>query len=178
MLGRLIVGALIGVILGAAVAALLVKGLGIIATGAILAYVSAAVVGLLTGLFAGKPIWAAGGQIEAGLKAFFGALLAAGAMFALRSWVKMDVDLSRFGAGAGLLGEVPAASLPLIAGVLGAFFGLDNTPDSNADAKPPGGATAASGAGVRVAAGKGSKPSAADEADEEQEVGTSKRARR
>ena len=35
-----------------------------------------------------------GGQIEAGLKAFFGALLAAGGMFAVRTWVKLDVDLA------------------------------------------------------------------------------------
>src|SRR5262245_22842725 len=79
MLVRLIFGALLGAILGGIVAAALVKGLGILAFGAMLAYVAAAITGVLAGLFTGKPIWTAGGKIEAGLKAFFGALLATGA---------------------------------------------------------------------------------------------------
>src|SRR5262245_49814082 len=123
MFVRLIAGAIIGALLGGLVAVVLVKGLGIVAFGAILAYTTAALSGALAGLFAGKPIWASGGQIEAGLKAFFGALLAAGGMFAIRQWVHVPVDFSAFGAGAGELGSVPAASLPLIAAVLGALFG-------------------------------------------------------
>jgi hypothetical protein len=169
MLGRLIVGALIGLVLGAAMAAALIKGLGVVAFGAVLAYVFAAVVGVLTGLFAGKPIWAAGGQIEAGLKAFAGALLAAGAMFVIRQWVHVSVDLSSFGAGAGELGALPAASLPLIAAVLGAVFGTDNTPDAPTDEK-----RAASSPPVRVA--KGDVAAALDE--EQEPPAASRRARR
>jgi len=170
MLGRLIVGALIGLVIGAALAAALVKGLGMVAFGAVLAYVLAAIVGVLTGLFAGKPIWAAGGQIEAGLKAFAGALLAAGAMFVIRQWIHVSVDLSSFGAGAGELGALPAASLPLIAAVLGAIFGADNTPaDAASDEKRVGAA-----APVRVAKGDG-----AASLDEEQDPpAASRRARR
>lgn len=170
MIGRLILGAFVGALIGVGLAAALVKGLGIVAVGAILAYVFAAVAGALTGLFAGKPVWAQGGQIEAALKAVFGALLAAGAMFALRTWVHMDIDLSRFGAGAGPIGDVPAASLPLIAGVLGALFGLDNTPEPEGTAK-----SGAAPKRVRIEKG-GAKGATADE-DEAEEV-ASRRARR
>lgn len=177
MIGRLITGSLIGIVLGLAVAALLVKGLGIVVVWPIIAYVLAAAVGALTGLFAGKPIWAAGGQIEGGLKAVFGAVLAAVAMFVLRTWVKVDVDLSRFGAGAGSLGEVPAAALPVIAGVLGALFGLDNTPDGN-DAKAAAGSSAAPKKAVRVEKGSRGGKGASDGVEEEDEPAASRRARR
>lgn len=171
MIGRLIVGALVGVLLGIGLAAALIKGLGIVAFGAVFAYVFATLAGLLTGLFAGKPIWAAGGQIEAGLKAFFGAALAAAGMFAIRQWVHVNVDLSSFGAGAGQLGELPAAALPLIAGVLGAFFGADNTPEGNDKSDK--------GTGVRVADPGASKKSAATALEEDdQELAPPKRARR
>ena len=88
MLKRLLVGLFIGLVIGAALAAVLIKGLSLSlfatgAGGAALAYLFAAVTGVVVGLVAGKPIWASGGQIEAGLKAFFGALLAAVGMFVL-----------------------------------------------------------------------------------------------
>ncbi len=183
MIGRIFTGSLIGIVLGLAVAALLVKGLGIVVVWPVIAYVLAAVVGALTGLFAGKPIWAAGGKIEGGLKAVFGAVLAAIAMFVLRTWVKVDVDLSRFGAGAGALGEVPAAALPVIAGVLGALFGLDNTPDGNANAnvaRAAGGSNASAAAkkGVRVEKGARGGKGATDGVEEDDEPAASRRARR
>lgn len=167
MLGRLIVGALVGTLLGGLVAAALVKGLGMVVFPVILAYVFAAVVGTLAGLFAGKPIWAAGGQIEAGLKAFFGALLAVGGMFAIRQWLHTSVDLSSFGAGAGEIGALPAVSLPLIAGVLGAIFGVDNTPDGDEKAGPKSKVKP----NVRVAKAE------ADELEDEEESRASRKAR-
>lgn len=134
MLKRLLVGLLLGLVIGGAIAATLIKGLAIGvfadgAGGAALAYLFAAVTGVVIGLVAGKPIWASGGQIEAGLKAFFGALLGAGAMFALRRFVTAHVDLSSLGAGAGAMGELPAVTLPIIAAVLGGFYEVDNTPE-------------------------------------------------
>lgn len=129
-LKRLLVGLVIGGIVGAIVAAILVQGLGMaMTTGgyAFVAYLAAAGTGVLTGLVAGKPIWAAEGRIEAGLKAFFGMLLALGMMFVLRTWVHVNLDLDGLRAGHGLLGELPAAYLPLIAGLLGGFFELDNS---------------------------------------------------
>lgn len=132
MVKRLIVGLVLGLVLGAVIAAVLVQGLGIAsfaASGAAVAYVTAALTGVLSGLVAGKPIWAADGKIEAGLKAFFGALLALAAMFALRTWVHLSLDLSALEAGAGPIGDLPAASLPLIAALLSTFYELDNTGD-------------------------------------------------
>ena len=176
MIGRLLTGSFIGLLVGVALAAALVMGLHLTVVWPVITYVLAALVGALTGLFAGKPIWAAGGQIEAGLKAVFGSVLAVVAMFVLRTWVKIDVDLSRFGAGAGTLGEVPAAALPVIAGVLGALFGLDNTPDANGNTKAL--APAANKKAVRVQ--KGGATSSARSADgaEEEELAASRRARR
>jgi hypothetical protein len=139
MLKRLLLGLVIGLIVGALIAGVAVEGLGMLTFagtgGAALAYVFAAVTGVLVGLVAGKPIWARGGQIEAGLKAFFGALLGAGLMFALRSWVSVPLDLDFIHAGHGLLGNLPAASLPVIAMLLGGFYELDNTPAPEEDGK-------------------------------------------
>src|ERR1700726_1722327 len=118
MLKRLLLGLVLGLVVGAMVAAAVVAGLGWVKFPAVLlGYALAAATGVLTGLVAGKPIWAKGGQIEAGLKAFFGGLLAAGGMFALSTWVHFDVDLSIVHGGAGSIAELPAASLPIIAAV-------------------------------------------------------------
>lgn len=156
MLKRLLVGLFLGLVIGGALAAVLIKGLSLSvfatgAGGAALAYLFAAVTGVVVGLVAGKPIWASGGQIEAGLKAFFGALLGAGAMFALRRFVTTPIDLGAISAGAGAIGELPALTLPIIAAVLGGFYELDNTPEpekkDDKDTKP----ASKSGSKVRVA---------------------------
>jgi hypothetical protein len=130
MVYRLFAGLILGLIVGGIVAAGMVAAqldfLG--AAGPVLAYLAAALTGVLTGLVAGKPIWASGAKIEAGLKAVFGGLLGAGLMFALRQWGgSFQPDLGFIHAGHGPVGELPAASLPLVAAVLGAFFELDNT---------------------------------------------------
>jgi hypothetical protein len=139
MLKRLILGVLIGLLVGAAAAAALVSGLHVEAFtgefGALIAYGAAVATGAVTGLVAGKPIWAPSAKIEAGLKAFFGTFLAAGAMFALRQWGQgWSIDLAALHAGGPApVGALPAASLPLIAAVLGGLFELDN---SKEDAEP------------------------------------------
>jgi hypothetical protein len=140
MVQRLLLGLVVGALVGAAVAAILVAGLHVASFagggGALLGYAAAALTGALTGLVAGKPFWAADAKLEAGLKAFFGALVAAGAMFALRRWAPdAPVDLTAFKAGGPApLAELPAVALPLIAAALGGLFGLDNTtsPDDGA----------------------------------------------
>ena len=134
MLKRLIVGLILGTVIGAVVAAVLVQGLGMaLFSNAVFAYLAAAATGVITGLVAGKPIWAADGKIEAGLKAFFGVLLGLGGMFALRTWANFDLDLSMLKAGAGPLGALPAASLPIIAAILAGFYEIDNSPAPDAD---------------------------------------------
>jgi len=142
MLRRLLIGLALGLAVGGLLAAGLIAGLKVAAFegagGVALAYAAAAVAGVLTGLVAGKPIWAPSAKVEAGLKAFFGALLGAGAMFALRQWASpWTADLSALGAGRGAVGALPAASLPLIAAVLGALFELDNTGDATRGEPPP-----------------------------------------
>ena len=163
MLKRLLLGLVIGLVVGGLAAGVAIEGLGLMtfvgAGGAAVAYVLAAFTGVLVGLVAGKPIWAKGGQIEAGLKAFFGALLGAGLMFAIRSWLDVSVDLGALHAGAGAIGALPAASLPLIAMLLGGFYEIDNTGDADADKKtdkkgPPAKGAAAKKGAVRVAKGE------------------------
>lgn len=169
MLKRLIIGLILGTVIGAVFAAVLVQGLGMeVFSNALFAYLAAAATGVITGLVAGKPIWAADGKIEAGLKAFFGILLGLGGMFALRTWGNVNVDLSSLHAGAGYLGYLPATSLPLIAGVLAAFYEIDNSPNAESDKKDDdassGGASAKKGAGKKV------RVEAEDETDEDEEV--------
>jgi hypothetical protein len=153
MLKRLFLGLLIGAAVGALVAAgaIAVLGTAVMPMGPFVAFTLAAVTGVLTGLVAGKPIWAKGGQIEAGLKAFFGALLAAAGMYAVRTWLHFDVDLTVARAGHDLVGNLPAASLPLIGAVLGGLYELDNTPEAKDEGKAGAGAGRGGRGGARVA---------------------------
>lgn len=188
MLRRLIVGLLIGLIVGGILAVGVIKGLGTVAFtgggGAVLAYVAAALTGVLTGLVAGKPIWSSGAQIEAGLKAIFGALLAAGGMFAIRQWVHLEVpelNLPVVGAMHGEIGQLPLIALPLLGAILGGFYEADNTPeDQEKDKKKGAGAAGAEPSKKRAAlppaAAKGANgksrvapPDAGDEIDDELE---------
>jgi hypothetical protein len=177
MVRRLIFGMLVGLVVGVALAAALVK-LGpatFVGTGGeVIAYLTAAVAGALTGVVAGKPIWASEAKIEGGLKAFFGALAGACAMFALRRWGSEVVvpEIGFIAGSPGPVAQLPAVSIPLVAAVLGALFGLDNT-----DPKPDD----ATAGRKRIAAGEasaGAKRRVADApADEEEDV-PAKRAKR
>lgn len=164
MLKRLIIGLLFGLLVGGLLAAGVIKGLGELAFtgtgGAVLAYVFAAVTGVLVGLVAGKPIWASGGQIEAGLKAIVGAGVAAAGMWAMRRWLNFDLDLHSLGlspAHVTAAGELPVVTLPAIAAVLGAFYEADNTPEPDGEkaAKSKGKAPALAKAKMRVAEQEG-----------------------
>ncbi len=183
MLRRLFLGLVLGLVVGGLVAAGFVQGLHVLTFGAgtggaLFAYASAAVTGVLTGLVAGKPIWASGAKIEAGLKAFFGALIAAGLMFAIRAMGRRHSPAShavhtRGGGGRGpARRSLPAMALPMLAAVLGGFFEIDNTPGDASESKGP---------RKRVAEGNGSKAKTrvADEEDEEEPAAApAKRAKR
>jgi len=179
MLKRLIFGLLFGLFVGGVLAVAVIKGLGMTAfatsgAGVALPYVFAAVTGVLVGLVAGKPIWASGGQIEAGLKAIVGAAIAAGAMWAMRRWLNFEVDLHTLAAATPAVptaaGDLPVVTLPLIAAVLGGFYEADNTPET-ADAKAP-------KSGAKAPAGAKSKMRVAepDVAEEEEELEAPKKA--
>ena len=181
MLRRLILGLVLGLIVGVALAAGLVRlGVDPFASGGgvAAAYLAAAGAGVLTGLVAGKPIWASGAKVEAGLKAVFGALMGAGVMFALRQWATgFDVNLSFLGAGGpSPVGELPAASLPIIAAVLGGLFGLDNT-ETKGDGAPGARKRVATG-GARVDGGPAAKARVAGEDDGEDAPIAPRRAKR
>jgi hypothetical protein len=159
---------ILGVFIGGLLAAALVKGFAIESMGPVLAYLFAALSGALVGLVAGKPIWAKDGAIEAGLKAVFGALLAAGGMFALRQWGGgFAPNLTALSPGlSGAIGDDPAAALPAIAAVLGAFYGLVNTPSKDAD-KGKGDAKAAEKKGAPASKSK-ARVAVEEPADEEE----------
>jgi hypothetical protein len=182
MLKRLISGIVIGLVLGAIAAAAVIKGLHVLAfAGPMLAYVAALATGAVVALVAGKPVWAKGAWIEVGLKAFFGSLLAAGAMFALRKWGVIPLDLSSFGAGPAEripLGLLPAASLPIIATVLSIFFEIDNTdaPEEQAPSKQGAKPQLRVAASAGAASSKGARV-AKDEGDGEEEPAVSKKQR-
>ncbi len=177
MFKRLMSGLVIGIVMGALAAAAVVKGLGVVTfvDHSILAYAAALATGAFVGLVAGKPVWARGAWIEVGLKAFFGALLAAGGMFALRKWAGMSVDLSAIGAGAGQIRDLPAATLPMVATVLSIFYELDNT---DPPAEPAGAVKASASAPTRIAAPRKSAPgprvAVAAEENEEESVASKK----
>jgi hypothetical protein len=168
-LKRLLLGLLLGTVVGLGVAVAATRGLSLPFAGppgAIFAYLGAAVTGTLTGLVAGKPIWHQTGKIEAGLKAFFGPLLAMGLLFVLRKFVHLNLDLSTVGAGKGAFGDLAYTALPAVSGLLGGFFELDNTPEAEGDGK--------ASAKVRVA--PGSKAAASEEdLDDEEEPAKQKR---
>lgn len=137
MLGRLLVGILKGLVLGGLLGFGLLK-LGLAFPPAVVAYLAAAVTGILIGLVAGKPIWAKDARIEAGMKAGVGALLGLGLMFAARRWLTMEVPaglltvtgaVAPAEAGKGSLGNFAMTSLAAIAAMLGGFYDADNTPE-------------------------------------------------
>ena len=191
MLRRLFIGWVVGLFVGGLVAAGLVAGLGVLtfsgSGGAVLAYATAALTGALTGLVAGKPIWSFGAKVEAGLKALFGALIAAGLMFALRQWAGAWTipSIPTIGVnGPDAAGNLPAVSLPLLAAILGGFFGVDNTGDSKAaDSSARGGVAKdrrriATEGTKRVKSKEGPMSGADAESDDDAEVVSGGRAKR
>jgi hypothetical protein len=164
MLGRLIIGIVKGLMVGMLLGFGLVK-LGMAMPGAVVAYLAAAVTGVLTGLIAGKPIWAKGAAIEAGAKAVVGALLSIGLMAAARNWLLMEIpfSLGAIGPDHATWGGFAMTSLGGIAGLLGGFYEADNDPASEA-AAPAGANAGNAGKQQRIAAAESS-----GEADEEAE---------
>ena len=170
MLGRLIIGIIKGLVVGGLIGFGLLQ-LGFAVLPAWLAYIAAAITGILIGLIAGKPIWAKDAKIEAGMKAVVGALLGAGLMFAARRWLTMSLPtelLSRIGvmtkSETMRLGTFPITALATIAAVLGGFYDADNTPEPEGQAKKDadGSAQAKAGPQKRIAA-----PPQEDELDED-----------
>ncbi|KYF60561.1 hypothetical protein [Sorangium cellulosum] len=163
MLGRLILGIVKGLIVGGLLGFGLAK-LGYGAPIAIVAYLAAALAGVLVGLIAGKPIWAKDAKIEAGMKAFAGALLGAGLMYAARRWLTFPVpvplgelgganlSLGEAAGSAGTFGGLAITSLAAVAALLGGFYEADNDPSDEAAPGATPEAKAAAGGNKRIAA--------------------------
>jgi hypothetical protein len=165
MLFRLLTGLIKGILIGGLV------GYGLAAAGLSwgwLAYIMAAVSGILVALVAGKPIWSEGARIEVGMKAAAGALLGPGLLWLARSFLTMPLpfDPSQLPALSSLatkgltLGTFSITALALVAAVLGAFYDADNQPKAADDSK----SKAKGGAKKRIDAGTSS---AAREAEAE-----------
>lgn len=145
MVFRLVFGLVKGLVIGGLLGFALAK-IGLVAPGALVAYLAAAVTGALVGLVAGKPIWASEARIEAGLKAAVGAIVAMGLMWLTRSFLTFGIpfdlgalseanrSLHETGAH-GTLGGLAVTSLALVAAVLGGFYDADNTPTPDGEKK-------------------------------------------
>lgn len=164
MLKRLLVGLVLGVVIGGLV------GFGLFqlwggAMAGVLGYAFAAATGVLVGLVAGKPIWAKGAQIEAGLKAFVGALLSMGILFGIRFLGVTIPEVA--GIPAAEIGRHAVGSLVAIATVLAVFYELDNT--GGDDEKEGAPKARIAGDKTRIAGGDG-----VDEVEEEEAVAKKK----
>ena len=126
MFRRLLLGLSEGLVIGLALGVACARGLGLGAPGAVMAAVLGALAGFAVGLVAGRPIWARNAKTEALLKAAAGALGGFGLSFALRRWLKVEVDLCAFSLGAGPAGQLSAVVLPAVTSALALFFELDD----------------------------------------------------
>ena len=125
MLRRLLFGLLKGGLLGAALGALLVFGLGVPALAGFGGYLAVMLTGVLVALVAGKPIWEKGAWVEVLLKGVVAALLSAGAFYVIAHYVTgtaATADLVPFG-------QQPLFVLPGVATLLAMLFEADNTKD-------------------------------------------------
>jgi hypothetical protein len=175
MLGRLLIGILKGLVVGGLLGFGLVK-LGVGVPGAVIAYLAAAVTGVVIGLVAGKPIWAKDAKIEAGAKAFVGALLGIGLMAAARQWLTMALpfQVANIVPEGARVGEFAMTSLAGIAALLGGFYDADNDATDDESAAP-----AAAGAREQKGTKRIASPESEGEEDEEQLVeGEKKRSKK
>jgi len=182
MLKRLLIGIVKGLFIGGLLGFGLAK-VGLAAPGAVVAYIAAGMAGVLTGLVAGKPIWAKNAKVEAGMKAFAGALLGAGLMYATRRWLTMGIpfdlgdlaaineSLSELPGTTGSVGGLAVTSLAAVAALLGGFYEADNSPGDSEDDE------AQSGRKVRIADDE-DEDDAELEAEAEEEAAEPRKARK
>jgi hypothetical protein len=162
MVKRIVVGLFEGALLGGVVFFVLLR----LHAGwsPVVAYAAAALVGGLVGAVAGRPIWAREAKLEGILKSLAGAFIAATAMYGARKWLGgVHVNLEALGGGAGPIGQVPGAALPVIGAGLGFVFQIDDA--FGGDGEPP---------RRRVAE---AEPAPPELADDEDEAGSERRAR-
>jgi hypothetical protein len=130
---RAVIGLIEGLVVGGLVAALVMRLFP--DSSALAAYLGALFTGAGAGLVAGKPIWAKEAKLEALLKSFVGAFIAATALFGARKWLGgVQVDVGRFGSGA--IGSVPVVVLPILGVALAWVFEIDHAVGPEVSAPP------------------------------------------
>jgi hypothetical protein len=127
MLRRLLLGVLKGTLIGLGVGSLLVFVLGLSLMSGLFGYLAAVFTGVCVALLAGKPIWARGAWIEVLLKGVAAAVLGAGLLYGVRTFLDTSLALGFWGSGS--VSQLPLVVLPLVATVLAVFFEIDNTDD-------------------------------------------------
>ena len=134
MVKKVVLGLVEGALLGGVVAVALSRLHA--GWGPLVAYAATAFVGALVGAVAGKPIWARAAKLEGLLKSLAGAFIAATALYGARKWLNgVHVDFEALGGGAGPIGQVPSAALPIIGASLGFVFQIDDA--LGGDSEPP-----------------------------------------
>lgn len=145
MVGRLIIGLLKGTLLGAALTAVLHFGLGVTVMSGVLAYLFAALVTGLAGVFAGQPPWRQGAWVGSILKGVFGLALGAGLYALAAHFLKVQLPAVA-GIPAGTeFAQAPLVFAPALAALYAGLIELDDggAPEEDASANAPKG-------GVRV----------------------------
>jgi len=132
MLRRLLLGLIKGSLVGGLLAYALVAGLSVQVLSGGFAYAAVVLVGVLSALVAGRPIWAAGARIEVLLKSIAAALLGSGLLFLLNRYLSVQVDWGALGSGA--LAQLPYVLLPTVGVLLSLFFEVDN--DASQEEEP------------------------------------------
>jgi hypothetical protein len=165
MVKRLGIGLAIGIVLGGLLGYGLFQVLPWGMAGG-LGYVFAAVTGILVGLVAGKPIWAKGAGVEAGLKAAIGAVLGCALLFGLR-FLSFKVPTIADIPG-DIVGRHPIGALLAISTALAVFYEIDTSGDEEqVDKNAP--------TRKRVEEGGGKKLRAGVDGDEEERPAASKK---
>jgi hypothetical protein len=157
MLRRLLVGLIEGLAIGLGLGLLAARGLGWSSVSGLTAAAFSAFAGFLVGLIAGRPVWARDAKTEALLKAGVGAVAGVGLSFAIRHWLKVQIDLSALRLGVGSAGSLSATLLPIVTTALALLFEFDHD-----------GATRTA---TRVAGGARQRLAASKNASELEEVG-------
>jgi hypothetical protein len=173
MFRRLLLGLLKGLVVGAAIGALMHFALGVtIVLAGVLSYLFFGLVASIAGIAAGQPPWREGAWVGSILKAIFGFAIGAGLYWIGQRFLNFDIGglAGVFPQGA-TFAQAPLAFAPALAAVFATLIELDDGGDQPAaDAKT----------GMRVEAGAKKKSPADLDLDEIEagEPAASKRAKK
>ncbi len=173
MFRRLFLGLLKGLVIGAAIGAVMHFALGVTAISAgVLSYLFFGLVAAIAGVAAGQPPWREGAWVGSILKGVFGFAIGAGLYWVGQRFLNFDISglAGVFPAGTSFA-QAPLAFAPALAAVFSMLIEIDDGGEAPA--------SDASKTGVRVeAGGKKSGAAALDEDEVEEKADTSSRAKK